>query len=452
MLINLLMNVKKLLSAFTLIFISIIISRAQNGFNKGKLDSLLNNVAENNKAMLSLAISQDGKIVYQKAIGYAFLAADKKIPADIKTKYRIGSITKVFTGVMILQLIEEGKLGFATPLSNFYPQLPNAAKITIAQMLQHRSGLHNYTSDSVYTTYMRKYQTEQQMLDVFAKQSSDFEPDSKFSYSNTNFYILGCIIEKITHQTYPEALQQRIIKKIGLPDTYYSKYINTANHEAWSYKYMNGGWQPDTEGDASVIGGAGALGSTPADLDKFIEALFAGKLIGASSLWLMQTMKDGYGMAMFSVNLKGKIGYGHNGAVDGFGSEVMYFPADKTTIAYAYNGDAGGAGKTFEGAAAIYFNQPYTIPSFKMLALKSEDLDKYLGVYASPGFPLKITITKNSTILMAQATGQGAFDLNATEPNVFEYDPGGIVMEFDAAKNTMVLKQAGHTTIFTKEK
>jgi len=302
-----------------------------------KLNSFFNALSAHNKNMGSLTISSNGKVVYQKTIGYSQVNDSIKRPTTVKTKYRIGSISKMFTAVMVFQLIEEGKLNLATPLSTYYPQLPNAAKITISEMLDHRSGLYNFTSDTLYSSYETKPQSEAAMLSVMEKEKPAFEPDAKAEYSNTNFVLLGYIIEKITGKPYPEALKERITSKIGLTDTYYGGKINPANNEAYSYSYQ-GEWKQEPETDMSIPGGAGALVSTPTDLVKFIEALFAGKLISQSSLNQMKTMRDNFGMAMFIMPFDDKKSYGHSGGIDGFSSMLSYFPEEGLAISYISNG------------------------------------------------------------------------------------------------------------------
>ncbi|WP_162499776.1 serine hydrolase domain-containing protein [Mucilaginibacter terrigena] len=417
--------------------------------NSAKLDSFLNVLAANNKTMGSIAIAQNGKIVYQKAVGYA--DAGKQIAANTKTKYRIGSITKMFTGVIVMQLAEEGKLTVETTLDKFYPQMPNAGKITVAMMLSHRSGLHNFTNDPAYGGYMATPQTHEQLLSRMAAMAPDFEPGEKYAYCNTNFVLLGYIIEKITGKPYAEEIKERIVSKIGLADTYYGGKINVANSEALPYKY-NGGWQEGPQTDMSIPAGAGAIESTPADLVKFADALFSGKLISNASLQKMMPVAESYGFAMGKSNLDDKIGYGHTGAIDAYRSILSYFPGDKVAVSYTANGGSISTEKIALDALRIYFNKPYALPVFaKPLALSSVDLDKYLGVYSSPGFPLKITFTKNNTTLMGTATGQAAIAFETTVKDVFTFEPAGIVIEFDTAKNQFTLKQNGNTTVFTKE-
>ncbi|HZY35475.1 MAG TPA: serine hydrolase domain-containing protein [Mucilaginibacter sp.] len=442
--------IKKLLPVTTLL---IAFAFACNGqtFNKAKLDSFFVALNTHNRNMGSIAISANGTLVYQNAIGYAEYNDQAKIPASVNTRYRIGSISKMFTAAMIFQLIQEGKLNLDMHLATWFPQLPNADKITIGEMLDHHSGLHNFTNDSLYAGYMGKPMTETAMLAMFAQDKPDFEPGEKGQYSNTNFVLLGYIIEKITDKPYAEELKQRITSPIGLANTYYGGKANINNNEAWSYQF-SGQWTQQAETDMSIPGGAGAIVSTPADLDKFIEALFGGKLISSASLEEMKTMKDTFGMAMFIIPFYEKQGYGHNGGIDGFTSLLIYFPADKLAIAYTSNGAVSTTNDVIVGALSIYFNRPFTIPEFKTFALTSQDLDKYLGNYASTQMPLKVAITKNNATLMAQATGQGAFPLEAVAADKFVFSGAGVTILFNPAQNSFTLEQGGKSYVFTKEK
>lgn len=442
--------IKRVFPALFFAFALNFIASAQS-INTAKLDSFFDALSVNNKQMGSVAISRNGVMVYQKAIGYSAVNGDNKTPATVKTKYRIGSVTKMYTGVMIFQLIEEKKLTIATPLSTWFPQMPNAAKITIGEMLSHRSGLHNFTDDPLYKTYMATPQTEAAMLAIMQNAKPDFEPDAKASYSNTNFVLLGYIIEKITGKPYADELKKRITSKIGLTDTYYGSKTNSANNEGYSFAY-NGSWQQQPETDLSIPGGAGAIVSTPADMVKFIEALFGGKLISQASLEQMETVRDNYGMAMLVLPFNDKRSYGHGGSIDSFLSMVSYYPEDKMAIAYISNGATMAPNDVLIGILSIYFDEPYQIPSFKTMALKTEDLDKYLGEYSSTQLPLKISVTKNNTTLLAQATGQSQFPLEAADTDKFTFAAAGITMLFNPAKGEFTLLQGGQSYLFTKGK
>jgi D-alanyl-D-alanine carboxypeptidase len=430
------------------IFMQVIVAQS---VNKAKLDSLFDILAAKDKSMGSVALSQNGEIVYQRSIGYSTISGTEKIHADQQTRYRIGSITKMFTGTMIFQLIQEGKLKLDTKLSVYYPQIPNADKITIGNLLNHHSGLHNFTNDPRLATYMYTSVTEEFMISNLAAGKPDSEPGAKAEYSNTNFILLGYIIQKLTHKTYAEALKQRITARLGLKDTYYGGKIDPKNHEAHSYT-LKANWEQSRESDMSVPGGAGAIVSTPADLIKFIEALFSGKLINEENLNSMKTLKDGFGMALFVMPFYDKSSFGHTGGIDAFSSVLGYFPEEKLSYVYLSNGSDYSNNDIAIGLLSIYFNRPYTIPAFKTVTVTSAELDKYLGTFSSPQMPLKITFTKKEGVLMAQATGQAMFPLSPLDTHKFGYGAAAIVVDFETDGTGFILRQGGGEFRFSKDK
>lgn len=419
--------------------------------NKAKLDSLFTALADHNKAMGSIALSQNGVVVYSRSIGYENMAGATKTPATPATRYRVGSISKMFTAVMIFQLIEEGKLTLAAPLSTYFPQLPNAKSITIGSLLSHRSGLRDFTKDTTYQTYLSQPKTETEILALISQAKPAFEPNAKFEYSNSNYVVLGYIIERITKQPYGEALQQRIASKVGLKDTYRGGKIDPKRHESNSYRFISS-WQPASETDMSIPGGAGAVVSTPNDMTRFIEALFMGKLVSKQSLNQMTPITHGYGMGMIQFPLGTNRAYGHNGGIDGFASTLAYFPTERLALAYCTNGQAYPVNDIMIGVLSIYFQAPYRIPRFKEAAIPSPaEIAQYTGTYASTQMPLKIEVTAKGSALQAQATGQSAFPLTLVDKDTFTFDPAGIRMEFVPGRREMLLKQGGRSYLFKIE-
>lgn len=440
------MNLKRI-SVFILgYFLSFGIVFTQN-LNKPKLDSLFTLLSQKNKAMGTITISRNGAIVYQKSIGYRNV--DKKQEANADTKYRIGSISKMFTTVLVFQLIEEGKLKLETTLDKYFPQIPNASQITIGNMLNHRSGIHSFTDDAEYRTYMTSPKTSDELVAIIAKSPAEFKPDEKAAYSNSNFVLLGYIVERIEGKPYKEVLKERITSRINLQNTYLGGKTSLENGECYSYNFANN-WIKQPETDMSIPGGAGAIVSTPHDLIIFIEALFAGKLISKGNLELMKTVTDGYGMGMFQIPFGNKKAYGHNGGIDGFVSSLGYFPEEGLAVAYCSNGNVYNFNQIMIGVLSIYFNQDYKLPNFNTITLKPEDLDKYTGEYSSNDIPIKLTITKKNAVLYGQGSGQPSFPLEATEPDKFKFDQAGIVMEFNPSQNEMTLKQGGKTFLFRR--
>ena len=424
------------------------IGLTQTNFDKNKLNNYFNVLEENNKFMGSVAVSKNGEIIYTKTIGLADVENNKK--ATENSKYRIGSISKSFTAVLILKAVEEKKLSLNQPIDNWYPKIKNAKKITIEHLLRHRSGIYNFTNDKDYLTWNTQPKTEKEMVEIITKGGSDFNPDSKAEYSNSNFVLLTYILEKTFKKSYSDLLQEFIIKPIGLTNTYVFGKINPNNNECKSYRFV-GSWKAENETDFTVPLGAGALTSTPTDLTKFADALFNGKLLTNESLEIMKTIKDGYGLGLFQLPFYESVGYGHTGGIDGFSSIYSYFPDEKISYALTSNGTNMNNNDISIAVLSAVYNKPYEIPVFTTFNLKSEDLDKYLGVYSSKQIALKITITKDGNTLIAQGTGQPAFSLEATEKDKFKFDPAGAKLEFNPSEKKMILYQGGRQIEFTKE-
>lgn len=439
-------------NTFTLLLLTFSCVQAfTQNFKKEKLDSLFDGLSTYNKAMGTVLIVRNDTLVYNRSIGYGVFSDAQKELLNEKSRFRIGSITKMFTAVMIFQLIEEHKLALSTPLSVYFPQIPNAAKITIANLLSHRSGLYNYTND--WDSWRFNPQTHEQMLSIITSKKVDFEPDTKTAYSSSNYLLLGYIIEKICKSTYGEAVKKRITSKIGLKDTYYGGKINVDNKEVHSYQRVQETWKQQPETDISAADGAGAMVSTSSDLTKFISALFSHILINDNSLQQMLTIKDGEGFGIEKLPFYDKQVYGHSGMIDLFQSWLLYFPQEKVSIVYNSNGYGGfGMNDILKGILHIYFDRSYIIPNFKVIQLKPEELEQYTGVYSCKKPDMKLTITKDGNTLIAQATGQSSFTLEVIGQNKFQFSQVGIIIEFFPGKNEMVLHQGGGSYTFTREK
>lgn len=417
-------------------------------FNNQRLDSLFQVLEKKDKFMGSIAISKNGELLYSNTIGYCNIETSKK--ANYKTKYRIGSISKMFTASLILKSIEENKLSLNQTIDKYFPQIENSKKITIENLLNHRSGIHNFTNDSIYLSYNTEFKSQKEMIDIITKGKSDFEPNSKAEYSNSNYVLLSYILEKIYKEDYNSILKKKIIKPIGLINTNFGGKTNLLNNESYSYNFEKK-WIKETETDMSIPMGAGAIVSNPTDLTIFIEQLFAGKIISEKSLTLMRTMNEKFGLGVFEFTYFDKKGYGHTGGIDGFQSVVNYFPEEKLAIAIISNGTIYPNRSILLCAESSYFNKPFEMPKFENIEINSEVLNSYVGQYASSQIPLKITITKQENKLFAQATGQSAFPLEASNSNSFKFEQAGIVLEFNSLNNEMTLKQGGKGFIFTKE-
>lgn len=417
-------------------------------FNSKKLDSLFAILEKNSKYMGSIAISENGKTIYTKSIGYDDIASAKK--SNIQSKYRIGSISKTFTASLILKAVEENKINLNQTIDKYFPTVKNAKTITISNLLNHRSGIHDFTDDDDYLKWNTQFQSRTKMIERISAGVVVFEPDTKGQYSNSNYILLSFILEDIYKKPYGEILSLKITKPLHLKNTYLGSKISLNNNECYSYT-LEGKWNKESETDASIPLGAGAVVSNPTDLNLFYENLFAGKVVSIEHLNQMKTIKDKFGMGLFEFPYYDRKSYGHTGGIDGFRSVAGYFPNEKLALALTSNGMSYDNNNIMLCSLNSYFNKPFKMPVFSNIAITTATLDSYSGTYGSLQIPLKISISNKDNALIAQATGQPSFPLETTAVNIFKFDTAGIVLEFNAEKKEMTLKQGGKDYLFTKE-
>lgn len=435
---------KKLIYLF-LLLTSIAFSQ-QTKFQK--VDSLLTFLNTNNKFMGSIALRENDKIVFAKTYGYADVETNKLL--DTNTKLKIGSITKTFTATIIMQLIDEKKLTLDTKLSKFYPKIVNANKITIHDLLHHRTGIPDFLNDDpTIADFIYLENKKEDLLKRIEGYSSDFEPNSKHKYSNSNYNLLGYIIEDITGKSYSENLNTRIIKKLGLKNTLLPKNIDISKNEGYSFSFDGKIWEKIPEWNNTLAFAAGAISSTPSDLTAFLHGLFNGKLVSKEALEQMKTMEDYYGKGLVIAPFGERKYYGHTGGIESFRAVAMYNVEDKFGISLIVNGDNFNRNDIMIGVLSFYYGKDYNFPDINGFSVSKEKLSEYLGTYATPTFPMKITISEVNGTLLAQATGQSSFPLTAKSETEFVFDTAGIKLTFSDKK--MTLKQAGMGYVFDKE-
>lgn len=412
-----------------------------------RLDSLLTYLNDNNKFMGSVSLREADKVVFSKAYGFADV--DANIEANNTTKYKVGSITKTFTATIIMQLIEEKKLRLETKLLRFYPKVQNADKISISDLLHHRTGIKDYINqDSLTVEDFANSDLKEVIYDKINKYESIFEPGSQFLYSNSNYYLLGGIIEKLTKESFAINVEKRIVKKLGLKNTSYpSGKIDSSLKESYSYLFNGSTWEKVTEWENHVAFAAGGIISTPDDLTEFMYSLFNGKLVKNPSLELMKDLKDGYGAALMQFPFGERKFYGHTGGIENFRAVVGYYPNDNLGVSLIVNGDNFNRNDIMIGILSIYYKIPFPFPNFDKI--DEALLQKYVGTYASTDVPIKIAITIKDGELIAQATGQSSFPLTPKSENEFVFQTAGIEIVFE--DNKLTLKQGGQKFKFLKE-
>jgi D-alanyl-D-alanine carboxypeptidase len=414
-----------------------------------KLDKYFTTLEAHDKFLGSVTILKDGNIIYKKQVGYTNIDSKQKPNKD--TKYRIGSISKLFTATIIFKAIEEGKLSLDQAIENYFPEIKNADKISISNLLNHRSGIHSFTDNKeVFLSYHTQAKTEAEMVKIIAEGGSDFKPDEKAAYSNSNYVLLSYIIEKLYNNPYGKILEDKIAKPLNLNNTFFGSKINVVNNESFAYRFEKK-WKTTEETDPSIDMGAGGIVSTPPDLVRFVEALFNSKLLSAESVEKMKTIRDNFGMGLFKTEYYDKVSYGHNGEIDGFVSVLRYFPNENIAFAITSNGLNYSMNSITVTIVNSLFNKHFDIPDFRIYKPTSKELEPYLGVYSSETFPVKLIVTKSGKQLHLQATGDSEMNLQATAKNEFKYEPAGISIVFDVNKKQLLITQGGKTNVLDKE-
>ena len=331
-----------------------------------QIDSVLN------KAMLDDSIPgimggiwvQDmGSKIFKK--GMANL--EDKTERHIKDHYRIGSITKTFLATLFLQLCDEGKISLNDKLDKYYPEVPNAKEITMRQLLDMTSGLQDYLNEpelenAFFYDRLKKF-TDEEILELAIKLPPMFPPgkEGEYHYSNTNYLLLGMIINKVTNSTWQMEITNRIINKLVLSQTFVPSTTGMPDPYCHGYMKDSGKVVDVTEIDPTITGAAGCMVSTLEDLRTYVQALVNGTML--SDTMQAERMKFvptnnldfmGYGLGIL------KIGdfYGHNGGITGFNTSMYYSPKLKAIFILNVNmfGPTGGVSdKIFASLSEVVF-------------------------------------------------------------------------------------------------
>jgi D-alanyl-D-alanine carboxypeptidase len=418
-------------------------------FDAASLDRYFEVLDSNSRFMGSVVVLRGDEPVYGKSIG--FRDVENRRAAELATPYSIGSITKTFTSVLVMKAVERGMFSLDDTVARWFPQVRNADRITVRHLLTHRSGLHNFTDNPGYARWTTAPCSAARMMDTVAAQQADFEPGEKYAYSNTGFVLLTQILEKASGRSYGALLKRWILHPGRLRETYLPAEPDTSLASARSYTWLFGGWRRQPVTHPSVPTGAGAIRSTAGDIARFAHLLFAGRFISQASLGEMTQMRDNVGAGIFQIPAGGKLAYGHGGRIDGFESVYIHLPKEGLTVCILSNGANMPFNDVTIAVMSAALGAPVEMPRFGTVSLTEAELDLYTGVYVSKQVPMKITVSRREGKLMAQATGQASFGLDAHGEHRFSFRQAGIELVFDPEKHTMVLSQGGGRFLFERQ-
>ena len=369
--------------------------------------------------MGTVLVARDGNVILSKGYGSANL--EWEIPNAPNTKFRLGSITKQFTAASILLLEERGKLKTDDLVKKYIPDAPAAwDKITIFHLLTHTSGIPSFTSFPEYRSRQAAPITPEKLVEWFHDKPLDFQPGEKWSYSNSGYALLGYLIEKISGQTYSDFLQQNIFTPLGMKDSGYDSNSAMIPRRAAGYgrdgdKVVNSDFI-----NMTVPFSAGALYSTTEDLLRWEQGLFGGKVLNAASLAKMTTpFKNNYAFGLNVSAVRGHKLIEHGGGIEGFQTDMAYYPEDKLEVVVLSNLAAGAPPEIATGLAQVAHGETVVLPSEKKeIAVAPAILAAYVGTYEiAPTFSIVVTLEDGH--LMSQPTNQRKVELFAASESRF---------------------------------
>ncbi len=336
-------------------------------------------------------VMDDGKVVY--AAGRGLADVSKKRPIGPDTVFRLGSITKQFTAAVVVQLVEGGKVSLADPLSKFLPGYPRpGADATVAQLLNHTSGIQSYTGIPGWMAGSKPAQavTTTSLIAEFKDMPAEFDRGTKWDYNNSGYVLLGAIIEKVTGKAWHEAVAQRITRPLGLSSIRYGVGEERIAAMAAGYSLDAKKVVPSRPIHMSVPHAAGALVGNVRDLAKWSHALHHGKVVKTGSYRRMiarTRLNDGtehpYAFGLREEDVRDRKAIAHGGGIFGFSTYALYVPSDDVFVAVLANSDAPqtSASVTSLRLAALAINEPY--PSFARTDIAPGVIEPLLGLYKS---------------------------------------------------------------------
>jgi D-alanyl-D-alanine carboxypeptidase len=379
----------------------------------------------------SISVVENCQVVYTHAYGDA--RVEPKLAASTTMRYGVGSISKQFTAAAILLLQEQGKLKLDDPVGKYIPDLTRAKEVTIRQLLSHTSGYQDYWPQDYLMPFIMKPTTPEKIMDTWARKPLDFDPGTKWQYSNTNFTIAGAIIEKVSGKPILQFLTDNIFKPLGMHSVLDIDETHPTETDAVGYlRYALGPPRVAPLEGKGWMFAAGELYMTPADLAKWNISMINQTVLKPASYKEMQTevkLKNGegtrYGLGVSLFNEQGHRVVEHSGEVSGFVAENIVLPDDKIAVTVLTNQDASSAASQIGEKVTSFL-----LPSQPGAASTSADLDRARKVFEG---------LQQGKIDRSQFTDDANFYFNdqALQDFASSLGPLGAIKEFTASRTSL---------------
>jgi len=423
--------------------------------NREKIDGLLNAYVAIHQFNGSALIIQDGKKVYEKSLGYQNAAIKSHITSN--SVFPIGSLTKPFTALLILKLAEENKLSINDPVGKYIPGYPRGNDIQIKHLLTHTAGLYDPFGnpkylDAINTAHV--FRPEEKMA-FFKDEPLNFEPGSKFSYSNSGYDLLGIIIEKVTGLSYATALKRYIFGPLKMRHSGFNFQELKDKNKVTGYSYISSAKQVETKfWNRTLTYASGALYSTTDDLFNFYKGLRDFKIVSAKTFEQATTPHlSGYGYGWFIDTIYKDRVIDHGGNVAGATSYFLMMPEHKTCIILLNNITSTSLERIGNSMYAALQNKPYRVPQPKKeIEIAEQILQKYTGIYIVSE-TYKVEIIKEGNKLFMKVNSGNKIKLCAERKGVFFISDEDMTLEFISKDNEIIelkIKQGLGTKVADK--
>lgn len=392
----------QLISSSALLFLCACLSATVSAQDIGaKIDEYMNAGVKLGRFSSVVLVARDGKILVSK--GYGMANYEDSTPLKPQTKFRLASVTKQFTAMAILLLQERGKLKVEDLLCKYVEDCPPAWEpITIHHLLTHTAGVPNYTALSGYRELKTQHTTVASLIARFKDRPLDFKPGERFRYSNSNYALLGHIIERVSGKTYGTFLQENIFGPLKMNASGYDPTSAILQQCAQGYERMNDNLINVEPVALSVSYAAGGVYSTVEDLYRWSQALATGKLVSEKTWAAMTTpFKESYAYGLIVDEQLRRKHISHSGSIDGFVTFLGHYPNEKVTVIVLSNQGNSPSPYIARDLAAIVFGEKYDLPvERKEIKVDPKVYAAYVGEYErQPGRNFKVFLENNRLYL-----------------------------------------------------
>jgi CubicO group peptidase (beta-lactamase class C family) len=400
-------------------------------------DKILSEQFKTDEPGVTALVSRNGQIIYKRAFGMANL--ELNTPMQVDNVFWIASIGKQFTAVAILQLMEQGKLYLQDEITKFIPDYPiQGNKITIEHLLTHTSGIHNFSGMKDPEKKLALDCTPDEVIDFFKNLPMLFAPGTKWEYSNSGYFLLGYIIEKITGKPYSEYLEEKFFKPLDMTNSLYANDTRIIKNRVGAYSLGANGFENSKSRNITHVYSAGAIQSTVEDFFKWHQAVNTYKLVNKENLdkaFTRYKLTDGtetdYGYGWRLGNVYDSPSIWHGGLITGFGTMEIYLPKEDVFVAIFSNCDCIYPKDVASRLAALASGRSY---EYKEISVENTVLKGYTGVYENQKSQQRI-ITMSENKLFSQLDRGPKSNLKAYQKDKFFFD-NDQMQTIEFSKNT----------------